>query len=147
MMKFDFVPLDEVFDELQAHVAFNMAEIVAAAKEFDVDWNTYKAAAEDGNMMVLTLRHDGRLVGYSVFYLCLNLRNKRVIEATNHGVFLEKQYRAKYGMRMLSEADKHLNRIGVNETSYINDDEAFGRLLARNRYKTKYKVWSVKYGQ
>lgn len=147
MMKFDFIPLDDIFDELQAHVAINLKEIVAVAKEFDVDWNTYRSAAELGSMMVLTLRHDDKLVGYSVFYMSLNLRNKRMIEATNHGVFLEKEYRIKYGARMLSEADKFLKRVGVNETMYINDSKVFGRLLARNGYKQKTIVWSVKYGQ
>lgn len=147
MMKFNFLPLEDVLEELRAHVNVNMAEILEAAKEFDIDWGVYEGAAQSGNMMVLTLRHENRLVGYSVFYLSFNLRNKRVIEATNHGVFLERQYRKKYGMRMLSEADRNLKRIGVNETSYINDADSFGRLLARNGYKTKSKIWSVNYGK
>lgn len=148
MMKFDLTPLHEVVEEMQAHIAANLEEIKAAAGgTFDVDWSTYLQASDTGNVVVLSLRHEDLLVGYSVFYISAALRDKLAVEATNHGVFLEKEYRQKFGLRMISEADKFLTRLGIKEIMYINDNEIFGRLLKVSGYQPKQTIWSKENGK
>lgn len=148
MIKSDFLSLEDVFDEVAGYLAAN-ADIVRKATGTDLalDLPSYRAAAESGQMMILTLRHDGRLVGFSLFHVAADLRDKTRFEATNHGIVVSREYRKKYGERMFSEAHKFLKRAGVSETMYINDNAAFGRFLKKFHAKPKFTIWSVQNGQ
>lgn len=150
MMKFDLVSLEDVFKDVVENIEAHKKEIAEAAgdKDLNFDYPVYEAVAQTGQMLVVTLRHDERLVGYSVFHLSPDLRNRKRIEATNHGVFVEKAYRKKYGLRMLTEEPvKFLTRVGVTKISFINDSEVFGRLMKRFGFGAKQTIWSFENGQ
>lgn len=142
MIKFDFLPLFNVFDEMKVYIEAHKQELKEYADDLDVDYDSYKSAAENGQMMVLTLRHNDAIVGFSVFFLSANLRNKLFLEATNHGLFVEKQYRRAYGERIIAEGEKALDRVGVGKRKFLNNSLAFARLLKKHGYKAETVVWS-----
>lgn len=148
MTKFDFVSLDSpVFDEIAAYIEAHKEQLREFTETLEIDYPTYRAAAQAGQVMALTLRHDGRLVGFSVFHLSPALRNRREVDAMNHGLFVEAEFRKKFGLRMITEAGKYLDRLGITETSFQNDNEAFGRMLAKFGFTKKTVIWSRKNGQ
>lgn len=148
MMQIDFVSLNDVFDEVSKFIEQHREEIEkdVLKSELLIDYETFKEVAQSGQAMTVILRHEQKIVGFSAFYLSRNPRNVKEFEATNHGVFVEKEFRRKYGLRILEDADKFLARLGVIEISYINDNDAFGRLLSKIGYKVKFKIWSKKNG-
>lgn len=146
-MKFDFISMDSpVFNEIAAYVEANKEALKEFTDSLDVDYETYRQAAEAGQFMALTLRHDGRLVGFSLFHLSPDPRSRHNVDAENHGLFVEEAFRAKYGSRMITEASKYLDRLGIRETDFRNDNEAFGRMLAKFGFKKKTTIWSRKNG-
>lgn len=147
MTKFDFVSLDSpVFDEISAYIEAHKDELKQYSETLEVDYPTYRVAAEAGQLMALTLRHDGNLVGFSIFYLSPRLRSRLEIDATSQGLYIEQAFRKKYGLRMIMEGQKYLDRFGIKETNYQNDNEAFGRLLRKLGFVKKTVIWSKKNG-
>lgn len=113
----------------------------------DIDWDLYTRASHAGFCPVVTARLNGRIIGYSAYVLSHNMRKRKVIEAENHGLYIEKKYRGKIGRTLLRKADEFLKRFGVHETMYRNDNALFGEWIARCGYTEKCKIWSIKYGQ
>lgn len=149
MISFDLVPLHRIYHEISPNVARHYAEMTEGDEygEPDLDWTLYLALSEADRCVAVTLRDGGKLVGYSVFVLGSNPRYKARRQADNAGLFIEKPYRAKYHSAMIKKSNKYLKKIGVHEAVYILSDDRVGRLLARHGAESKYKVWSIKYGQ
>lgn len=149
MISFDFVPLHKVGHEIAPNIARHYAEM-SDGDEYgvpEIDWDTYLALSHAGHCLVLTVRDGEKLVGYSVYTIGRNPRYKQIIEASSAGIFLEKEYRGKLSEQFIKKADEYLKKIGVQETIYVLSDDRVGRLLGRGGYESKYKVWSIKYGQ
>ncbi len=144
---FDFVPLHTVVREIAPHVGTHYAQMTDGDDYGfpDIDWDSYLLASQAGLCRVVTVRDGGKLVGYSVYSFGRNLRYKEIIEASSDGIFLEKEYRGKLSSELLKRADQYLKALGIHETSYVLSDERVGKLLARNGYTAKYKVWTNKY--
>lgn len=111
----------------------------------DVDWDMYESASRSGQCRVVTVRDNGKLIGFSIFVISTNQRYKNRIEANSDGIFLEKPYRGQLSKALLNKSDEYLQAIGVHETNYTLSDDRIGRMLPG--YKSTYKVWSKKYGQ
>lgn len=146
---FDFVALHHVVDEIKPNVARHYEEMTDGDDYGvpDIDWDSYLAASVAGHIKVVTMRDDGKLVGYGAFTVGFNPRYKTILEATSDGIFIEKPYRGKYAQQFLRKCDFYLIMLGVREINYTLSDERIGKLLARNGYKQKYKVYGVTYGQ
>lgn len=147
-MIFNFVPLHSVAGEIAPNVERHYHEM-SEPDEYgvpNIDWDAYLSASYSGQCFVLTARDDGKLIGYAVYTISKNPRYKHLIEATGNGIFIEKPYRGRLGIKILKIADEYLEKLGVHETSYIMGGRA-EKLLSRHGYKSTYKVWSKKYGQ
>lgn len=147
MIKFDFVYGDTAFEEIRNYIEENREELQKYGGELNVDYATYREVSQGGQLVYVTLHGDGKLVGFSVFYLASSLRNKREVEATNHGIYVDKAYRKKFGTRMFTESRKFLERLGVNKILYVNDSPAFGRMMKRMGAKINSQTWSFENGK
>lgn len=146
MVKMDFVSFDDVFDDVINYIEENKEQMKKySGDDLCIDYNSYRAFAP--SMVVLTLRHDGKIVGFNLFAVSPYLREKKMIEATNHGLFVERSFRAKYGKKIIQASDNFLRSLGVLKINYTNDNPAFGRLLASLNYKPRYTIWEKSYGQ
>lgn len=148
MLTFDLVPLHCVYEEIMPNISRHYNEMTEGDEygEPDIDWELYLAVSRINRCVVVTARDVNKLVGYAVYTLGNKLRYKNIKQASSEGVFLEKEYRAKYSRIFLKKADEFLKQIGTQETHYILSDDRVGRILGGNGYKSKYKVWSVTYG-
>lgn len=149
MIAFGFVPLHEIAHEIAPNVARHYTEMTDGDDYGapDIDWDAYIATSKAGLCRAVTVRDQGKLVGYSVYSIGRNPRYKTRIEASSDGIFLEKEYRGKYGDQLIKKADEYLKNLGIHETNYIESDDRVGNLLARNGYQSPYRIWSKKYGQ
>lgn len=149
MIEFDLVPLHRVYQEIMPNIARHYTEMTDGDDYGtpDIDWDTYLALSRIHRCVVVTARDGGKLIGYSAYTIGNNLRYKEITEATSSGVFLEKEYRGQLSSQFIKKADEYLKKIGIHETNYILSDDRVGRLLGRNGYESKYKIWSVKYGK
>lgn len=147
MIEFGFVPLHEIAREIAPNITRHYTEMTEGDDYGypNIDWDLYLEASFAGQCKVVTVRDNGKLVGYSVFTLGRNLRYKNMIEANNNGLFLEKSYRGHLSRLLMKKSDEYLKAIGIHETNYTLSDDRIGRMLAG--YESKYKIWSIKYGQ
>lgn len=149
MIEFDFVPFHLVAGEIAPNVSRHYQEMTDGDDYGppNIDWDTYIHASIQGQCLTVTVRDKKKLIGYSVYIVGPNPRYKHIIEASSNGIFLEKEYRGKHGIHFMKKADEFLKKMGVHETNYTLSDERVGKILERQGYETKYKIWSVKYGQ
>lgn len=147
MVKFDFVYGDAAFDEVRDYIETHKAELEKCAGTIDIDYDTYREVSRAGSLVAVVLRHNDRLVGFSGFYISKDLRDQKKLVATNHGLYLEKDFRKSYGERMITDAEKFLSRLGVIETEYNNNDPVFLRFLKKLGFTGKTQTWSKKNGK
>lgn len=148
MITFDLLPLHRVYKEIIPNIPRHYTEMTDGDEYGvpDIDWDLYLTLSERNKCVVVTVRDNGKLVGYSVYTLGNNPRYRDIREAGSAGIFLEKEYRGELSHRLIQKADEYLQKIGIQETHYILSDDRVGRLLGRDGYKSKYKMWSKRYG-
>lgn len=141
------MPFHAIGREIAPNVARHYAEMTDGDSYGtpNIDWESYLAASHAGQLMAVTIRDSKKLVGYSVFSIGRNPRYKHIIEANSDGIFLEKSYRGRLSRLLFQKSDEYLKNMGVHETNYTLSDDRIGRMLAG--YQSKYKIWSIKYGQ
>lgn len=149
MVEFDLVPFHRIIAEIAPNTERHYHEMTDGDDYGppDIDWNLYYQAGKANQCIAVTVRDGGKLVGYAVFTIGRNPRYRKLLEAHSDGIFLEREYRGKIGMQLLSKCDEYLQKIGVQEANYTISDELIGKLLQRKGYQSKYKIWSKKYGQ
>lgn len=143
------MPFHAVGHEIAPNVARHYTEMSDGDDygQPNIDWDYYLAASHVGQCVAVIARDGEKLIGYSVYTIGNNPRYKHIIEASSDGIFLEKPYRGRLGLKFLTKANEYLSRLGVQETHYIESDETFGRMLRRVGAQSKYKIWSIKNGQ
>ncbi len=146
-MKYDFVPLHEVVDELYNNKDIHYGDI--KKKEGygagNIDWEVYLQLSNAGRCRVLTARNNDKLIGYSVFIIINNANHKSFICAINVAVFISKEYRGKIIGEMIKEADIQLEKLGVMETNFTLIDKRMGILLKRQKYESTHVTWRKRY--
>jgi len=149
MIVFDLMPLHRVYEEIKPNVARHYTEMTEGDDYGppDMDWDTYISLSLVDQCVGVTARDDRKLIGYSAYVIGRNPRYKEIIQASSHGIFLEKEYRGRLSGVFIKKADGFLKKIGVHETDYTLSDDRVGHFLGREGYQPKYRVWSVKYGK
>ena len=141
-MIYDFVPFhlvaEEIAKNLENHYDPNEDKMP------NLDWDSYLQLSLADRCKVVIIRDNGRLIAYSVFCISQNLNHKEVMEASNTGIFIHKEYRGKVISEFLHRSDEYLRKLGVMEVTHIINDRRFGVLLKRAGYKAKHTVWSNK---
>lgn len=147
MITFALLPLHRVYEEIKPNIPRHYSEMTEGDDYGppDIDWEMYLHLSALNKCLVVTVRDDGKLVGYSVYSVGRNPRYKTITQACSDGIFLEREYRGKLSRIFMKKADEYLKKIGVRETIYILSDDRVGRVLGGNGYKSKYRVWRMKY--
>lgn len=140
----------EPFHEIAEYVAEKVPEHYEEVKNREgselpnMDWDYYLEASLSGQCIAITARDQGKLVGYSVFFIETNANHKHILEAVNSGIFLERKYRGRESLNLLRKTTEMLKQRGVHTISYLLKDDRIGKLLSRNGYKMDMKLWSIK---
>ena len=143
-MIYDFVPFHMVAEEVMRNFErhFEDVEVKDGSGKANLDWDSYLSLSLAGRCRAVICKVEGKIIAYSVFCISNNLNHKTIIEASNTGIFIQKEFRGKITSEFLRKSDEYLKEIGVMEIHYITNDDRIGILLKRAKYKAKYIVWS-----
>lgn len=107
---------DEIAPILQKHW-----EELANNKDIrvlDVDMDAYVTLNRLGNIRVLTVRDDGKLIGYASFVIGNNLHYKTWKYAISDVYYLDPAYRKTgMGLSMFTEVERWLKGLGVKSVT------------------------------
>lgn len=99
-------------------------------------WEEIHALERDGRIVLLTLRENGELIGYSMFVLNIHLHYRSLTVATNDVLFVRPDKRkSRLGLRLIKESEKYVKEIGANKiTWHMKPFKSFGDILEKLGY-------------
>lgn len=109
---------------------------------FNPDVRTYEECDAAGILRIFTARHEGRLVGYSIFYVRPGIHCRDVLMASHDALFVERSARGLTGARFIIWCDEQLRKEGVRTVSQNSRlDHDIGPMLKRLGYKPQEMVY------
>lgn len=113
---------------------------------FAMDWQRYEALDSIGALSLVTMREDGRLVGYSTMIVATAMHSRTSLEAYMDFFWVAPEARGHMGgLRLFRTQERELKRRGVqrmNVGSRLHKDAS--RLFAAMGY-TPYEMWLTKW--
>ncbi|NUX58645.1 GNAT family N-acetyltransferase [Paraburkholderia youngii] len=101
------------------------------------DWARYQQLENQDRLMAFTARDDGRLIGYSVWFMDMHIHYAGALIATNDVIFVDKDYRrgTNAGTDLILYSEKMLKQIGVTKALWhIKFDHDWSAILKRRGY-------------
>lgn len=125
--------VDEIATLVNTH--FEEAGLDREAVPLDVDWERYIALSNAGEVLTVTARINGQMVGYFIALITPNLHYKSSTIALTDSFFILKEYREgmtgvrlfKYTIKVLKE-DIGVDRFHIGCKLHIDMDKIFKRL-------------------
>lgn len=136
-MQFQRENLLEIVDEIGPLLHKHWREVAHYQDiELDPDWEGYARAEAAGGLRTFTVRENGQLVGYAIFFVRHNLHYKQSLQASQDVIFLDPAHRgARYGAALISFADGQLRSEGVQAVyHHVKAAHNFGPLLESQGY-------------
>ena len=137
-MEFQVESFDDVKDDIKYLLDLHYNEI-ALDKEvipLDPDWDKYRNLYNLGILKIITARDEGKIVGYSIFFVNAHLHYKSSIYANNDLLYLHPEYRkGSLGIKLIKYSEKVLRDLGVTKILWhIKFNKDFRLLLHRLGY-------------
>jgi len=130
---------DEIIVELQYLIELHYAELTLHKEvvKLDPDWDKYKHLAKLGMIAFITARDDGKLIGYSLFFVSPHIHYKNNIMANNDVIFLHPAYRqGRTGIKLLYKCEEVLQAMNVDKIIWhIKFAKDFRNILYRMGYE------------
>lgn len=101
------------------------------------DWPRYYQLERDYRLVALTAREDGRLVGYSVFFLDMHIHYAGALVAVNDVIFVRRDCRqgTNIGTDLILYSERMLKQAGVTKVVWhIKFDHDWSAILRRRGY-------------
>lgn len=121
MIEWDFRPFNEVMDEVIPYTRAQSDEVYGNdyGGPVDPDWDKYRQYGEAGLSRVVTLRKDGKLIGYSVFFIFEHPHHPSVTHAVSDALYLSPEYRkGRLGIELIKRGEKYLFDKGIKRIMY-----------------------------
>jgi GNAT superfamily N-acetyltransferase len=105
--------------------------------KLDVDWGKYEGLERNGGLRVYTAREDGRLVGYSVFFLAWNMHYKSTLFGQNDVLYLTPEHRkGTTGLRLIKFSEDELRKDRVDKVVWhVKVANDWSAILERSGYQ------------
>jgi len=108
----------------------------------DPDFEQYKFLDDNKILRVFTIREEGKLIGYALFFVKPNIHYKSSLQAFQDVIFISKKYRG-IGKKFIKWCDEMLSREGVQIVHHhVKKDHNFGPLLNRMNYELVDLIYS-----
>jgi len=138
MIEFGVESFDQAVNDIQELIKLHYEEI-ALNKDvipLDPDWDKYRALMNNNLACLITARDDGKLVGYSIFFVTSHPHYKSTIFANNDLIYLHPDYRkGMVGVRLIQYSEQHLRQLGVAKILWhVKFNKDFTRVLHRLGY-------------
>ena len=138
MVKFGLESFNQTRQDIEYLLKLHYDEI-ALNKDvipLDPDWDKYKKLFDLNQLAIFTVRDEGKLVGYSIFFVTSHLHYKSTIYANNDLLYLHPNYRkGSLGIKLLKSSEIYLKQKGVAKIMWhIKFNKDFRVLLHRMGY-------------
>jgi hypothetical protein len=108
----------------------------------DPQWKMYFDAERDGRLVTITARNNGKLVGYSIFFLRAHIHYAGCLIASNDVIYLTPELRkgTRLGTQLIDESEKLIAAIATLRgmtcriTWHIKPDHDWSAILKRKGY-------------
>lgn len=109
----------------------------------DPDIERYNLAEEVGLLRCFTARMDGVLIGYGVFGVCMSLRHRTLLEATQDSLYLIPNFRkGRIGIQFIRFMEAELKAEGVIVIrQHTHPDTPLDGLLPKMGYSLVHREW------
>ena len=128
----------DVAGEIDSLLAMHYDEIAADKHliKLDPDWGKYESLERDDSLRIFTARHEGKLIGYSVFFLAWHPHYKSNLFAQNDILYLHPDHRkGRDGIRLIHYSEEQLKKDRVDKIMWhVKVKNDWRKILARMGY-------------
>lgn len=133
---------EEIKPLLNSHweeIALNKGKI-----KLNPDWEVYQSLEDQGKLKIFTARGEGKLVGYFVVVVGVNMHYKDHLFASNDIIYLSPEHRKGFtGIKLIKFAEKCLKEDGVSVlTINTKVHQPFDRLMDFLKFRKVERVYS-----
>lgn len=132
---------DSFIDEALPLIEKNHIESGVYDLKFSPDLRRYAGLDNQGDAMVITLRKDMKLVGYSIYFLDEEIYQQGVFSATQSTLYIDPPHR-QVAVTFIKKCDDLLKGLGVNsiwrQASVKKDIGVLYRRLGYKEVETSY---------
>lgn len=120
--------LEEHYQEIALH-----KDVV----KLDPDWERYGLLAKNKTAVFIGARDNGKLIGYSVFFLVTHIHYKQLKMASNDVLYLDPEYRkGMTGIKLIKASEEILKKLDVQKILWhIKFAKDFRKILYRMGYE------------
>lgn len=138
--------LTDVLDEC-SDLIYDHWEDIALDQEnikLDPDWDAYSMAEDSGRLVIVTARDQNELVGYSVYFVTMNMHYRLLMTADSDIFWLAKDRRkGMTGIKLIKASEKILKELGVMRIlSKVKIHKDVGKVFERLGYTPIERVYS-----
>lgn len=109
------------------------------------DWERYAKLEAEGKLHWFCCRDgDGKLVGYSGFFLDTHIHYKDLVVATNDVYYMDSQYRKGVAwFKLLRYSEQQMFSLGAHKVVWhLKDSYDFSPILLKNGYKKEDSLYA-----
>lgn len=147
----------ETIDQLRASgfddlLVAHYEEVEDPHSPMAVNWPAYYGLERQGVLQVFALRRDGRLIGYSSWFVQPPLHHRGTLWAVCDAVYVDPDERRGWaGVKLIRGAEQMLREQGAKVVSYnVKPDldgkrgrDSVGHLLRRLGYRLAEECWAI----
>jgi len=138
MITFNIEPVLKCKDEMLSLLDEHYEELTLNKHvvKLNPNWNEYDRREKSGKFVYLTARDDGKLVGYSAWFVDYHIHYADLKVAMNDVIFLKKEYRqGMAGIKLIKYSEKIVKELNVNKIAWhIKESNDFRPILQRMGY-------------
>lgn len=134
----------DVWDEIMPLLKAHWHEI-AHYKDIPLepDYSVYKELEDKGALRLYVARLDGRIIGYSAYFLRYHPHYKSSLQAVQDIIYVDPAHRGGVGRRLIKHCDECLRSEGVQVVyQHMKAANSFGKLLERMGYELQELTYS-----
>lgn len=130
----------EVQADIEPLLALHYDELCASKEWMALapDWDRYIALENMDRLLAFTARDDGKLIGYSVFFVDVHIHYRGNLIANNDVIFVHRDYRkgSRTGLDLIAYSEQQLKLICVQVKViwHIKFKQDWSAILRRRKY-------------
>lgn len=116
-LRYNTETVDEVRADIAPLLALHYDELCMHKDDMELapDWDRYYALEQANRLLAFTVRDDGALIGYAVFFVDVHIHYAGTLTAMNDVTFVHKDYRSRSraGLNLIAYSEHQLKKICV----------------------------------
>ena len=151
MLRYQQEFLSSVSEEIKPLLNSHWEEIALNKDKIKLnpDWEVYQSLENQGKLKIFTARGEGKLVGYFVVVVGVNMHYKDHLFASNDIIYLSPEHRKGFtGIKLIKFAEKCLKEDGVSVlTINTKVHQPFDKLMDFLKFRKIERVYSKYLGE